>query len=53
MLLHYLHNESRHAKSLISREEAEDFRQLVRKAYGKGVYQSDILTEIFAAADAK
>ena len=50
VLLHYLHNESRHAKSLISREEAENFRQLVRKAYGKGVYQSDILTEIFAAA---
>ena len=43
VLLHYLHNESRHAKSLISREEAENFRQLVRKAYGKGVYQSCLL----------
>lgn len=50
VILHYLHNESRHANSLFTREETENFRKLVRRAYGKGVYQSDILTEIFAAA---
>lgn len=49
-IVRYLHNESRRAKSPISREEAEEFRKLARKAYGKGIYQSDILTEIFAAA---
>lgn len=50
VILHYLHNESRHVNSLLTREETENFRKLVRRAYGKGVYQSDILTEIFAAA---
>ncbi len=50
VILHYLQNEGRRVRPAISREETEDFRMMARKAYGKGVYQSDILTEIYAAA---
>ena len=50
VILRYLQNESRHVRPAVSREEAEDFRTMARKAYGKGVYQSDVLKEIYAAA---
>ena len=50
VILRYLQKENRRVHSAISKEEVEDFRKMARIAYGKGVYQSDILTEIYAAA---
>ncbi len=50
VIVKFLQNESRRTTSALSKEEAEYYRKMARQAYGKGIYQSDILTEIYAAA---